>query len=348
MLLYIHIPFCDVKCPYCAFSSFVDKLDLQQNYTTALIKQFKYDVQKHNIKEFKTIFIGGGTPSQLDIKYLEQIFNTISPYIKSVEEITIEANPNSSSKQWLQDVKDLGVTRVSFGTQSFHPEKLKFLGRKHSRDDGINALTNASLVGIKNISSDLIYECDIDNEALLKEDIELALSLNVNHISAYSLTIEKNTPFYKTPEKRKDNTNLAKFVIDKISQKLPMYEISNFGTHKCKHNLGYWRYEDYLGVGNSAVGCINNTRIYQTKGLNEYIKDPIKSKQEILNTQDINLEKIFLGFRSVIGVDINILSPKQQKRANILVDENKLYFQDNIFYNKDFLLADEISLYVGQ
>lgn len=348
LLLYIHIPFCDIKCPYCAFSSFVGKTHLQEDYTNTLIKQFEYFIQKFNIKEFETVFIGGGTPSQLGIKYMSKIFKAISPYIQNAKEITIEANPNSATKKWLYEMKQLGVTRVSFGVQSFDPTKLKFLGRKHTRDEAIQAVQNASIVGINNISTDLIYECAIDSEELMINDINIALSLPINHISAYSLTIEKNTPFYKTPQKRNDNTDLAKLIIQKINMKLPQYEISNFGTYQSKHNLGYWKYQDYIGVGNSAVGCINNQRIYSTKDINKYIKNPLNMDIEILSQNDINLEKIFLGFRSIIGVNQNILTQKQKQKANILVKENKLILKNNTFYNTDFLLSDEISLFVDE
>lgn len=348
MLLYIHIPFCDTKCPYCAFSSFVGKKDLQQPYTNAMIKQFNYFVNKYRDTSFDTVFIGGGTPSQLSIKYLTQIFQTISPYLHQTQEITIEANPNSATKEWLHEVKQLGITRVSFGTQSFDPAKLKFLGRKHTKNEGIQAVNNAHKVGIPNISTDFIYECAIDTPALIQNDLDIALSLPINHISAYSLTIEKNTPFAKTPQKRSNNTDLAKMLIDKINQKLPQYEISNFGTYQSKHNIGYWQHTEYIGIGNSAVGCVDNTRIYSTSDINDYIQNPLHLTYEQLSPQDINLEKIFLGFRSIIGVRADILTSHQLHKANILLHENKLTYSNNTFYNIDFLLADEISMFLGE
>ena len=197
MLLYIHIPFCDVKCPYCAFSSFVNKLDYQKVYIDALITHFDYEVERLGIKvqSISSVFIGGGTPSMLEVKYLSLLIKHIQKYLKANIEITIEANPNSATYEWLSYAYGLGINRVSFGVQSFDVEKLKFLGRIHTRSEGIAAINNANKAGFDNISLDLIYECANDTIELLKSDLDIATALPINHISAYSLTLEPKTAF---------------------------------------------------------------------------------------------------------------------------------------------------------
>ncbi len=349
MLLYIHIPFCDSKCSYCAFNSYVDKFHLKQEYMQALSTQLDFELKRFEVKEkeIETIFIGGGTPSTVEPKLYKEIFQTLKPYLKNDIEITSEANPNSATKKWLSGMKKLGVNRISFGVQSFDKEKLKILNRAHGPQDAIKAIKTAKELGYKNLSLDLIYATLGDTKKLLKNDLDEAFKLPINHLSAYALTIEEGTPFENKPQMSRETLELTEWFFQQITQKFPQYEISNFGTYKSEHNLGYWRYKDYIGLGSGAVGKLQNERFYPTTILESYIKNPLDIRTEKLGEEDIKIEKLFLGFRSNIGVNKNILTKQELEKAKILVNEKKLTYRNDIFFNTFYLLADEITLFIS-
>jgi len=267
----------------------------------------------------------------------------ITPYIDENTEISIEANPNSTSLEWLKGLKDFGVNRISFGVQSFNDKKLKFLGRNHTKETALLSIQNAKKV-FDNVNLDLIYSTKMDNKNLLQNDLKIAISLGTTHISAYSLTIEKGTEFYKIPQSKKDDEELEIWFIDEVKKNFTQYEISNFGEI-CKHNLGYWQLRDYIGLGAGAVGFIDNKRFYTYKSVEEYIKNPTFKKIENLTSFESLEEKVLLGLRSIIGIDENILNKYQKQKALELVDD-KLIYKNNRFYSKDFLLADALSLYI--
>lgn len=341
MLTYLHIPFCDSKCHYCAFNSYVDKFSQRAEYMKAITKQLKNDLKKFKPKpnSIKSLFIGGGTPSTVEPYMYEEFFNILKPYLKKDAEITTEANPNSASLEWLSGMKNLGVNRVSFGVQSFDENKLKKLGRNHSKNQAINAVNRASKLGFKNISIDLIYATSFD----VKDDIDIAFSLPINHISSYALTLEKETPFFNKTELTNDSTKLASDFIKKVTSKFEQYEISNFGKYQSIHNLGYWSGDDYMGIGSGAVGFLNNQRFYPDKDIETYIKNPLHVKIEDLTNDELHVESIFLGLRCRLGVSLDGLN---KDKIDILLKEKKLTCKDNRVYNNNYLLADEIALYI--
>ncbi|WP_458699612.1 radical SAM family heme chaperone HemW [Sulfurospirillum sp. 1307] len=344
MLVYLHIPFCDSKCHYCAFNSYVDKFELKDDYMKAITKQLKFELKKFEAqkKSIKSLFIGGGTPSTISPEKYKNFFEIIKPYLKENSEITTEANPNSATKKWLKGMRELGVNRVSFGVQSFDEYKLKKLGRNHSSKQAIKAILNAKEVGFDNISCDLIYATSFDVE----DDIKKAFSLPINHISSYALTLEKNTPFYGKKELINEDENLAKKFIKEVTKKFPQYEISNFGNYKSIHNLGYWMGDDYIGIGAGAVGFLKDKRFYPNKDIQKYISNPLHVEEELLSKDDLITEKIFLGLRSIVGIELEILNKKQLEKVDILIKEKKLTCKDKKIYNNDFLIADEIALYI--
>jgi len=316
----------------------------------ALTVQLDSELKRFNAKtkSIESIFIGGGTPSTVSPELYKPIFNIIKPYLKDDIEITSEANPNSATYEWLHGMFEIGINRISFGTQSFDKEKLKLLNRAHSPQDAIEAVKNAKKVGFENISLDLIYATLGDTKELLLNDIQTATSLPINHISAYALTIEEGTPFESKPQMSKETLELTTWLFEEISQhNLEQYEISNFGLYKSSHNLGYWQYKDYIGLGSGAVGKLGLERFYPTVAVEEYIKNPLNIRVEILSEDDKKIEQIFLGLRSIVGINKNILNKDEQKRADILVDEKKLQFRNETFFNDDYLLADEITLFIS-
>ena len=344
MLVYLHIPFCDSKCNYCAFNSYVDKFSQRKDYMNAITIQLKNELQKYNPqhKSIKSLFIGGGTPSTVEPYMYKDFFDILNPYLTNNAEITTEANPNSSSLEWLKGMKELGVNRVSFGVQSFNEQKLKRLGRNHSKKQAIDAIKNAHEIGFKNISCDLIYATSFD----VHDDIQTALSLPINHISSYALTLEENTPFFGKHELVNESPGLAQAFIDEITKKFEQYEISNFGSYQSVHNLGYWSGDDYIGIGAGAVGFLKNERFYPHKNIDEYIRNPLHAEVEKLSEEELRTEKIFLGLRCKIGINMHILTQQQKEKVEILLQEQKLTCKENILYNKNFLLADEIALYI--
>ena len=350
MLLYIHIPFCDSKCSYCAFNSYVDKFHLKKEYMQALKTQLLDELRRFNAKDksIETIFIGGGTPSTVSPELYAPLFKLLQPFLHDNIEITSEANPNSATKEWLSGMKNLGVNRLSFGVQSFDKEKLKVLNRAHTPDQAITAVRDAYHVGFKNISLDLIYATLGDTKELLLHDINTAFSLPINHISAYALTIEEGTAFESKPQMSAEQLSLTSWIFETIQKKgLKQYEISNFGTYNSAHNLGYWTYKDYMGVGCGAVGKLKNQRFYPKTIVEEYIQNPSEVKIETLSEDDIKIEKLFLGLRSSVGINVSLLNKHELRQANLLVDEKKLFIKKNIFYNEDYLLADEIALFIS-
>ncbi len=349
MLVYIHIPYCDSKCHYCSFNSYVDKFDTRSAYMEALYTQLSFELKRFDVKrkQIKTLFIGGGTPSTVAPELYKPIFKLLEPYLQDDAEITTEANPNSAAKNWLKGMKDIGVNRVSFGVQSFDSKKLKALGRAHTSKQAKEALLYAKEIGIEHLSLDLIYNYQGDTQALLFSDIEEAFSLPIDHISAYELTIEDGTKFSATPEVRQENEDLAFFVADEIKKRgFIHYEISNFGTYQSMHNKGYWKLENYIGAGAGAVGFLKDTRYYPQTNIDFYITNPLNITQELLAEDELLTEKIFLGLRSNIGVEKSLLSEQMTKRADILCKGGKLLFDTTHYHNNNFFLSDELALYI--
>ncbi|MFA5215400.1 radical SAM family heme chaperone HemW [Sulfuricurvum sp.] len=350
MLLYIHIPFCDSKCAYCAFNSYVDKFAQRENYMKALAVQLAYEMKRFKVSDenpIETVFIGGGTPSTIDPLFYSDIFNTIRPFLVPDAEITSEANPNSATHQWLEGMYALGVNRISFGVQSFNDEKLKTLGRAHNTAHALRAINDAKEIGFEHLSIDLIYGVHGDTQALLQNDVETAFSLPIDHISLYALTIEEDTAFEKTPELAREELELTHWLFDQIQAKgFSQYEISNFGITRSAHNLGYWEYKDYIGLGSGAVGFLENQRLYPSINVEHYSEYPLEIHTETLDEKAQLSEKLFLGFRSCVGVDETILNAKQKKQADLLLSEGMLEYHNGRYFNRNYLLADEIALRV--
>ena len=340
------MPFCESKCPYCAFGSSDDEFSKVSAYFKALCLDLNFQLKSQNVKEISTIFFGGGTPSAVNAKFYDEIFSILAPLCTTKTEITFEANPNSANLAWLKHVKNLGANRISFGAQSFFEDKLKFLGRIHSKEQIFKAVENAHAAGFKNINLDLIYDTKFDTKKRLLTEVESLKSLTITHLSAYSLTLEENTPFAGKKSYKKDSDTLAKFMIEQIQRTgFRQYEISNFGQI-CKHNLGYWQGKNYLGVGAFSVGFVNGTRYYAKSSIDAYIAQPTHREKEILSQSELAREHIFLGLRSIIGVEAGRLNEAQKKRANLLVENEKLLFKNGKFYNPNFLLSDEIALFI--
>lgn len=349
MLLYLHIPYCDSKCHYCSFNSYVDKFDTRKAYMEVLYRQLLFELERFGAaaQSIETLFIGGGTPSTVDPALYAPLFDLVAPYLHRDAEITSEANPNSATPAWLQGMRELGVNRVSFGVQSFDADKLKALNRAHTPRQAKEAILTARALGFAHLSLDLIYNYRGDTKALLLADITEAFSLPIDHISAYELTIEDGTKFAATPQVRQENDALAFFVAEEIQRRgFAQYEISNYGSYRSRHNQGYWELKDYIGAGAGAVGFLGDTRYYPDTDIDRYIADPLHNTQEKLSATEMLTEKLFLGLRSCIGIETATLPEVMRERISLLVKEGKLHEHNQRCYNTNYFLSDELVLFI--
>ncbi len=311
---------------------------------------------KEQDSTFSSIYIGGGTPNTLNPSDYEQIFRILQPKIAPHTEITMELNPNVSSIETLNAFKDLGVNRFSIGVQSFYADKLRLLERNHSPKIARDFIESALKCGVKT-SIDLIYGTILDSPKRLRFELENTLNFGVGHISCYSLSIDKNSAFFrecKNPTRESFLCYELKAILE--SQRFAQYEVSNFArdkSQKSRHNLGYWAYRDYIGVGLGAVGKITDfdsqgglqvARIYKQGDFGAYLANPLSVQCENLSKDDIRLEKIFLGFRSEVGVDSAIITNKE--RLNLLLQSDKIRAQNGKIYATNYFIADEMALWV--
>lgn len=314
----------------------------------ALMVQLEYELQRFSVafdNPIESVFIGGGTPSTVDPLLYGPIFERIRPYLIENAEITSEANPNSATKEWLEGMFRLGVNRISFGVQSFNDEKLRRLGRSHNTVHALKSIQEASDIGFKHLSVDLIYGVQGDSRELIRNDLDRAFALPINHLSLYSLTIEANTLFETKPQMADENLDDTEWIFEYVQKHgFPQYEISNFGHYRSYHNLGYWKHTPYIGLGCGAVGFLENCRYYPSTNVENYIHSPLQIQTEELSSADLLSEKLFLGLRSCVGIDPEILNASQRNQALSLVDEKIIRLENGKFYNNDFLLADEIAL----
>ncbi|MBE0495897.1 MAG: coproporphyrinogen III oxidase family protein [Campylobacterales bacterium] len=349
MLLYLHVPFCQTKCHYCSFHSYTQHKGTKEAYIQAVITQFHEEVRRFNLAphSLTSFFIGGGTPSTLTPSQFAPLFEIISPYLHPQAEVSTEANPNTAKRAWLEGMMALGVNRISFGVQSFNQDKLAFLGRNHTGDEARHAVETAVSLGFHSVSIDLMYGTAMDTKASLKKELDAAFSLPIAHLSAYALTLEEGTPFFNRTETLNPSTSLARWFAQEIIHRgFEQYEISNFGTIYCQHNLGYWEHKPYIGLGCGAVGYDGTARLYPTHDIQAYLNAPTTHRREEVSLEEIVTEKIFLGLRSRIGFAMDILTPTQQARVFLLEKEGKVRLCENRIYNEDFFLSDELALFI--
>ena len=261
--LYIHIPWCIRKCPYCDFNSHKSPETLpEQEYVQALIADLQADVSRFNAREIQSIFIGGGTPSLFSAEAYDSLFNALKhilPFAPDIE-ITMEANPGSVEQQRFTDYRQLGINRLSLGIQSFNPEHLKKLGRIHDDKQAHCAIDAARNAGFDNLNLDIMHGLPQQSVTQGLEDLATALAYQPEHLSWYQLTIEPNTVFYKEkpPLPSEDDAYLLEEEGFKLLKNagFERYEISAFSkpNKQARHNLNYWLFGDYFGIGAGAHG----------------------------------------------------------------------------------------------
>ena len=332
--LYIHIPFCKSRCIYCGFYS-TTHLSLRDSYVSALCHEMEMRSRNVLFQQLSTIYIGGGTPSQLSISHLHDIFKCIDNHfhVDDDAEITIECNPDDVTPSFAEALRELPINRVSMGVQTFNDERLKFLRRRHSSEQVLQAIERLRKAGIGNISIDLMF--GFPNETLeeWESDIEQALNLHVEHISAYSLMYEEGTPLYNIRSKQIENGLVNQDEEDELSVKMyellmeklekagfEHYEISNFalkkehGSYRSRHNSSYWQGIPYLGIGAAAHSYDIDSRQWNVADIQQYIqaiqRGEIPAEREFL-TDDLRYnDLVTTAMRTREGIALNQLKDK--------------------------------------
>jgi putative oxygen-independent coproporphyrinogen III oxidase len=323
--LYIHIPFCTAKCSYCSFNSYSGLEALQERYVEALCAELSRMASRGHLEPLETIFMGGGTPSILPNHLLRKVLSTSQTLfpVAAGAEISIEINPGTVDMEKLDCLLEAGVNRISFGVQSFNDQELNQIGRIHSAEEAVLAVTMAAKAGFSNISLDLMYGLPGQIATSWQESLETAISLGVKHLSLYQLTVEEQTPLKKMVDegrvKLPDEDELA--TIDEITAKLTVaggllqYEISNYAHngYQCRHNIAYWENDAYLGIGAGAVSCVKGIRKRNVAGPVQYC-DLIEAgksvviEEETLESEASFRETVIMGLRMNRGVSVSALA----------------------------------------
>ena len=325
--LYIHVPWCVKKCPYCDFNSHKASGNIpEQAYVEALLEDFRNELGYVQERSLHSVFIGGGTPSLLSAAAYQQLFAGLKemvPFSKNIE-ITMEANPGTYEHDRFQAYFDTGINRLSLGVQSFQDEKLKSLGRIHSAAEARSAIASLSERGFSNFNIDLMHGLPGQSEQDALYDLEQAIDLKPAHISWYQLTIEPNTVFYsKTPVLPRDETLWA---IQESGQTLlaqhgyEQYEISAYSqpSRRSRHNLNYWQFGDYIGIGAGAHGKLTELatgkvrRNWKTRMPSDYLngQKPCEAGYRQLDQEDMPIEFMMNALRLNQGVAAELFSER--------------------------------------
>lgn len=305
--LYVHVPFCKSICYYCDFCHRIYDNQLVNKWLNALSKEIK-DVCKD---QFKTIYIGGGTPNSLSHEELDRLLSLINPYSSIVEEYTIEINPESFNEKQIELFKKYRINRFSIGLQSSNNNILKTINRKHTYEDVLNVVTSLKKNGFNNISIDLMYSLPNQTIDDLNKTLDDVISLDVPHISIYSLAIEESSVFGKNGITNLDEdteADMYELIINKlVSNGYEHYEVSNFCKkgYESKHNIGYWDYDDYLGISLSSTSKIKDHRYTTTRNFDSYF-DSYKNRDEDLNLtlKDMIIENVMMSLRTNKGLSL--------------------------------------------
>lgn len=326
--IYIHIPFCKSRCIYCGFYS-TTLLDLRKKYINAVCREM--ELRKNYIREpFSTIYLGGGTPSLLDEAELTKLFLYINNVydVDRNAEITMECNPDDITPKFTNMLSRLPINRVSMGAQTFADSRLRLLHRRHNSDEVKHAVKLLREAGIKNISIDLMFGFPDESLSQWKEDISAALALNVEHISAYSLMYEEDTPLWKMLDTGKvkeidEELSLTMFkelVCQLTDAGYEHYEISNFARpgYRSRHNSNYWHQVPYIGLGAAAHSFDLNSRQWNVADLKLYIEEInngiIPMEREELDNDTTFNDIITTALRTSDGIDLNALETRLGKR----------------------------------
>jgi oxygen-independent coproporphyrinogen III oxidase len=365
--LYVHIPFCKTKCPYCDFYSIVD-----DSATDGFLKALKNEavLYRKTFHQFDSLYFGGGTPSLINVKGLKEVFSVLRAQFEFSPdtEITIEMNPDDVTAEKLKSYRQLGVNRISLGVQSLNDKELTFLKRRHTAEGSRKALALIQEQGFDNVGIDLINGLPGQTEKCWMSTLEEALSFGPAHISCYQLTIGSKTVFgkmaqegrLKIPSEEKQRRiflSTSRFLQERG---FIHYEVSNFAQgkkYRSRHNLKYWRHIPYLGLGPAAHSFQNNRRWWNVRSVDGYCAALIRNDKpieddETLSPEQLELERLFLGFRNLDGVSIKdtFCKPPHENVLKKLVAAKCVEIRSGkiIPKVKGYLIADRLPLMLSR
>lgn len=362
--IYLHIPFCKSKCAYCNFFSLVTEKKMD-DYVLALKKEIINRKSYLGDDVVKTIYFGGGTPSLLPIKYVEEILELLHENynIISNPEVTLEINPDTIDKEKMLALKHLGVNRMSVGIQSFNDDDLRYLGRRHDSRHALQVLDDLSSVGFDRITLDLIYGMPTLTEEKWNHNLDIFFSTGISHLSAYALTVEPKTILGQKIEKEElqevseeETIRHYNILVERTKENgFEHYEISNFAKEGCRsqHNSIYWQDVKYLGLGPSAHSYDGNSRQWNVSNLTKYIQlidtgTECYYEKEILSKEDKFNEYVMTSLRTSWGCDVEKIERDYgESYAHNFLKNVKKYLDSGIMLMKDnnFILTDEGMLF---
>lgn len=325
--LYIHVPFCAQKCYYCDFNSYKINSNQKKEYLINIEREMKFYKDEFKDKCFDTVFFGGGTPSILTVDELQELVNNINENfnIKKDAEITIECNPGTINREKLEAMKKMGINRLSIGLQATQNYHLKSIGRIHTYEEFEKNYYDALDIGFENINIDLMYALPNQKTQEWEDTLDKIIKLNPSHISAYSLILEEGTKLYDMYQNKEfelldedTDINMYNYTIDTLKRHgYSQYEISNYSKEnlECKHNIIYWKCDNYLGLGPGASGFIGDTRYSNIEDICEYNKcimqniRPVSEEIELTKKDKIE-EFIFMGLRMNEGINVDIFKER--------------------------------------
>ena len=299
--IYIHIPFCEIKCPYCDFNAYSKIDDLTKNLVEAIKLEINFWSSKFKKNQIKSIYFGGGTPSWIDSEYITIILSEINKHfeLSNNAEITLECNPIDLTNKKITDYIDSGINRFSVGIQSLDNKTLKFIGRNHNKAQALDGLNNIRTNNIQNFSVDIMYGIPYQTHSQIKDTVNGLLEFDPAHFSAYSFTVEPNTPFHKFVREKKikeldENEYMKIFheLYDSLEKNNYVnYEISNWAKNNFEsiHNLNYWDNNKFLGIGPGAHSYVNNFRFFNENSPKQYISKINKQGSIPVTNEFLNL-----------------------------------------------------------
>ena len=365
--IYVHIPFCQRKCNYCDFCSASAGAATKSLYVDSLMYEIAFEHTRDYLSSYKidSIFFGGGTPTLMPVRILENILCAIrdSGEVTADAEITVECNPATADRAYLAELREMGVNRLSIGLQSIHENELKALGRAHSLSDFERTFSDARLVGFDNISVDLMYGIPHQSLKSFEESICYLARLSPEHISAYGLKIEKGTPFYSLRESLilpdEDEEFEEYLALSRIlsSYGYEKYEISNFSKPQMysRHNLRYWKQGEYLGFGVAAHSYFLGERFGASRDIESFLlgKDIIAEREQITE-DDAFREYVMLSLRLTDGIDLNEFTARAgrsffdfyprayelERQGYFKIENGRIFFTDKGFFVSSTILSD--------
>ena len=356
--LYLHIPFCKSKCAYCNFFSVVSEKQ-RADFIEALKREAVMRKDYLGGEEVRTVYFGGGTPSLLKPFEFFEILDVLKKNYPIVvnPEITLEANPDTVSKESLLAYKSLGINRLSIGIQSFFDDDLQYLSRRHDSKHALQVLDWAKEVGFQEVTLDLIYGIPTLTEEKWRRNLEIFFSTGFNHLSAYALTVEEKTALGQRINKgmaaavsEEETIRHYQILVEMTeNQGLEHYEISNFARpgHYSKHNTIYWKGEKYLGLGPSALSFDGVSRQWNVSGVKDYCESYSFEREELTLADRYN-EYIMTSFRTMWGVDLEHIHRNfGEKYAKKFKNQTKIYILDGKMFQKDekYILNDNGMLF---